>query len=316
MRPGPQHVGHRLSVRHVTPDGSATDVVGRLLAADDDALRLQRRDGSERTVPQGTVIAWRVVPDRPRRPRAAAAIDPEDLIRVTSRGWPALESRPLGDWELRASAGFTGRANSVAVHGDPGLPVEAATDAVRAFYATRDLPPLAQVVVGSAWDTRLRATGWTVTRSQRPGAVVQVADLAAPAEHDPPDPQARVTTEPDDDWWRLYHRTGDTDRGVARRVLTGPSVVGFVHLGDPVVAVGRVVVTGEWAGLAAVEVDPAHRRRGLGRRVVTTSLAWAAARGADKAYLQTMQDNAAALALYAPFGFRDHHAYAYLEAPA
>uniref|UniRef100_UPI0028ADCE73 GNAT family N-acetyltransferase n=1 Tax=Aeromicrobium sp. TaxID=1871063 RepID=UPI0028ADCE73 len=100
------------------------------------------------------------------------------------------------------------------------------------------------------------------------------------------------------------------DPALARAVMEGPSTVGFVAIED--VAIGRVVVTGEWAGLAAVEVAPAHRRRGLARRIVETSLAWAVERGADKAYLQTMRDNHAALALYEPYGFTTHHAYRYL----
>ena len=56
-----------------------------------------------------------------------------------------------------------------------------------------------------------------------------------------------------------------------------------------------------------------HRRQGLARRIVETSLAWAVEHGADKAYLQTMPSNDAALALYAPYGFVDHHDYLYLN---
>ena len=44
----------------------------------------------------------------------------EDLERVAARGWPGLEQDTLGEWLLRAGGGFTGRANSVLVVGDPG----------------------------------------------------------------------------------------------------------------------------------------------------------------------------------------------------
>jgi ribosomal protein S18 acetylase RimI-like enzyme len=98
-------------------------------------------------------------------------------------------------------------------------------------------------------------------------------------------------------------------------VLEAPSTVGFVSIGTPVVAIGRVVVTGEWAGLACVEVLPEARRKGLARRVVDTSLAWAVERGADKAYLQTMRSNVAALALYEAYEFADHHDYRYVQPP-
>ena len=95
--------------------------------------------------------------------------------------------------------------------------------------------------------------------------------------------------------------------------MEAPAQVGFVSIGAPGLAIGRVVVTGEWAGLSAVEVAPEARRQGLARRIVETSLAWAVERGADKAYLQTMRSNEAALALYRPFGFVDHHDYVYRE---
>ena len=137
---------------------------------------------------------------------------------------------------------------------------------------------------------------------------MQVADLGD--EHRA-DPEARVAPTADESWLRLYPRAEDPV--VARAVLEGPRTVGFVAIGDPAVAIGRVVVTGEWAGVAAVEVVPERRREGLARRIVDTALAWATEHGADKAYLQTMRDNTAALALYAPYGFVDHHEYRYLQ---
>lgn len=295
-------VGRRVSVRHRAADG-VRDVVGRVLSAEADGLRIERRDGDLAFVPTGTVLAMRVVPDRPVRTRRASTVSPEDLTRITSRGWPAVESASLGEWELRASGGFTGRANSAAVHGDPGVddPFAAVVD----FYATRGLRPLVQVVEDSPWHRRFVDAGWTGVVDQPPGAIVQVADLRSAPE---PDPQAVVSDHATDAWLGLYGRVRDP--AAARAVMEGPATVGFVSIGE--VAIGRVVVTGEWAGLAAVEVDPAHRRRRLARRIVETSLAWAVAHGADKAYLQTMRDNAPALALYEPYGFTTHHAYRYL----
>lgn len=305
--------GRRVVVRHVVdgrgPSGgpAMTDVVGRLVELTEQEARVERRDGSTATVRLDAIVTWKVVPDRPVRTRRALDVSADDLSRIASRGWPAVVSEPLGDWELRASGGFTGRANSVAVHGDPGRPFDDALTAVHDFYAAHDLPPRAQVVVGSLHEPAFIDAGWGPGSGARPGAIVQVADLG---EHRP-DPGARIASTADDDWLRLYERVDDP--AVARAVLEGPRTVGFVSIGDPVVAVGRVAVTGEWAGMAAVEVDPDHRRQGLARRVVDTALAWAIERGADKAYLQTMRDNTPALALYEPYGFVDHHEYRYLE---
>lgn len=284
-----------------------TDVIGHVRAVDETSVTIELRDGQSRIVALDTVVTWKPVPARPVRRRRATAIDPEDLTRITSRGWPAVESVPLGDWELRASGRFTGRANSVAAVGSPGVPFDEAEARVRTFYTERGMSPLAQVVLGSAQERDFTDRGWVPKQGYHGGALVQVADLAPSYDVDP---AARISPRADDDWLASYGRVDDA--AAARAVMEGPSVVGFVAIGSPAVAIGRVAVTGEWAGLSAVEVRPDARRQGLARRIVETSLAWAVERGADKAYLQTMRSNTGALALYAPYGFVDHHDYIYL----
>lgn len=309
-------VGQRVVVRYTVggtgPSGgpAMTDVVGRVLSVDEQGVTVQGRDGRAQVVRLADVVTWKRVPDRPLRRRRAGDVDSGELTRITSLGWPAVESAWLGDWELRTSGDFTGRANSVAAHGSPGLPLERAVAEVLAFYRRHEAPALAQVVVDSAQDDAFTAAGWVPVSGYRTGAVVQVADLDPAYDADP---EARIETTADDDWLARYGRVADPD--LARAVMEGPPVVGFVSISRPAVAIGRVVVTGEWAGLSAVEVLPEARRRGLARRVVETSLSWAVQNGADKAYLQTMRSNEAALRLYAPYGFVDHHDYRYLQPP-
>lgn len=306
--------GRRVVVRHETggvgPSGGPelNDVIGRVLTVDETTVTLERRDGRSQAIDVAGIVTWKPVPDHPVRRRRAANVTPDDLTRITSRGWPAIESVALGEWELRTAGRFTGRANSVAVHGIPGLPFEDALDRVLEFYGAHDAPPLAQVVVDSVGDRAFERAGWVPMSGYHGGAVVQVADLDPAYEADP---EARIATTADDDWLVNYGRVNDPV--AARAVLEGPATVGFVSIGTPAIAIGRIVVTGEWAGIACVEVAPDHRRQGLARRIVETSLAWAVEHGADKAYLQTMRSNHAALALYAPYGFVDHHDYRYLE---
>lgn len=288
-----------------------TDTVGRVLTADAESLVVERRDGSVQLVAVADVLTWKRVPDRPLRRRRAIDVDTSALTQITSRGWPPLESEMLGDWELRAAGGFTGRANSVAAVGSPGIDPVDAMAAVEAWYVARSAPPMAQVIVGSAAERDFVEAGWAPGNGLRSGALVQVADLDPTYEIDP---DVEVRTVLSEQWLALYGRA-DEDMAAARAVISGPTTVGFAQLGDPVEAIARVVVTGEWAGIAAVEVLPHRRQEGIATRVVSTCLAWAVERGADKAYLQTMRENTAALALYEPFGFVDHHDYRYLQSP-
>jgi len=66
----------------------------------------------------------------------------EALERAAARHWQAPETEPLGEWLLRAAAGFTGRANSALPLGDPGCPRPEAVTAVEAWYRRRALPPM------------------------------------------------------------------------------------------------------------------------------------------------------------------------------
>jgi GNAT superfamily N-acetyltransferase len=62
---------------------------------------------------------------------------------------------------------------------------------------------------------------------------------------------------------------------------------------------------GEIAHLISMWVDPAHRGRGLGRRLVERVADWARDRGARRLELWVTAHNAAAIGLYARCGFGD-----------
>lgn len=69
VRISPDDVGTRVSVRarHRGPEASMVDVVGVLRAWDDEALTIERRDGSTATVAVADLVAGRVVPPAPAR---------------------------------------------------------------------------------------------------------------------------------------------------------------------------------------------------------------------------------------------------------
>jgi len=93
--------------------------------------------------------------------------------------------------------------------------------------------------------------------------------------------------------------------------------VGFGELAGA--AVGRVAVTEapdgtRWAGVSAVHVSTAHRRKGLARKLCAGLLGWAHERGATRGYVQVVADNTAARALYESMGFVVHHRSRYVRA--
>lgn len=280
-------------------------------------LVITRRTGDSVHIPESSLVAGKVVPSAPARRRGPAA-DFEELARVTARAWQPVESERLGEWELRASSGFTRRANSVLPLGDPGLPLDEALAYVRTWYAARDLPAYIQTATGAVGTqeelcAELEARGWwrEVSAEVRIGALAAVGDLDADVS------RVRLTRSVDEAWLQRYQRSGVPGPHVLKVLGSGPSVW-FASIpgevGAPPAAIGRCVVDGRWAGFMAVEVGPAHRREGLATIVMTALARRALEEGASAAWLQVESDNDGARALYEGMGFATHHRYHHFRA--
>jgi N-acetylglutamate synthase len=304
----PQDVGRRVSIRRELPAGSGAgygDVVGDLVDWTEGVLTITRRDGSIARVAEASVVAAKVVPPPVRR------LTPARLQDVANRSWPSLESAALGDWLLRASEGFTRRANSVLVLGDPGLPFAQALDRVNTWYGERGLPVLFQIPHGDPTDARLADLGWPTEGDAivRTGRLVRVLDPG----------RVRVRDTLTDAWLSAYHHVGEPLGRAERHVLQGPPGTLFASVPDPAggppAAIGRVCVQGRYAGFSALEVAPASRRQGLARTVMRALTDSAVERGASTGWLQVESDNELARALYDSLGFTDHHGYHYRRSP-
>ena len=243
-----------------------------------------------------------------------------DFERMAAQHWQAVERSALGGWLLRASGGFTGRANSALPLGDPGMPPAGAVAAVADWYRARGLPPMIQLpmrlgegALDGALDRLLAGRGWRL----RPGpAVVMTGDSAAVACH-AGDSGVVLAGEPDSRWLGRYRYRGSDLPPIARSVLLSApdQVFASVRRKDETVAIGRLSLAGGWGGLTAIEVGPAWRRSGLGTAVTAALAAEASRRGAGRIFLQVEEQNAAARALYRRCGFTDRHRYHYRIAP-
>lgn len=312
IRITPADVGKRVSVRRVEQgSGGAlafTDTVGVLTSWNAGVLTITRKTGESVRIAESLLVAGKTVPAAPARRRGPAASF-EELARAAARAWEPLESEPLGEWTLRAAGGFTRRANSVLPLGDPGVPLDDALARVTSWYADRGLPAYVQAATGAAGThemlcAELEARGWysEVSAQVWVGGLAAVGDLEA---DEPVVSGVRLTRAPDEDWLGRYGRVRDPQ--TARRVLTAGPSVWFASV--PGRAIGRLVVDGRWAGFAAVEVDPEHRRSGLATAVMAALARRALEEGASAAWLQVEDDNTAARALYEGMGFGAHHTY-------
>jgi ribosomal protein S18 acetylase RimI-like enzyme len=248
---------------------------------------------------------------------SAPHIGTAELELVAAEGWRPLESHRLGDWQLRASGGFTGRANSALVVGNPGVTLGAAVDYVIDWYRSRSLRPTFAIPLPLRKDVddALGEAGWTrfnltdvLTTKVEPLTHQKRAAAQAGSEY-----SIQVGRKPDADWLASYRYRGESLPPHAVKMMTNAAHPVFVTVRTDaaVAAIARGAITPGWLGITAVEVDEGHRRRGLGTHVVQTLAEYAARQGCDDVYLQVTNDNVSAHALYARLGFTSHHQYVY-----
>lgn len=240
-----------------------------------------------------------------------------ELERLAARAWPAAQTRWLGAWLLRASSGWTRRANSVLVLGEPDRELSAALTVAHRWYADRGLPLLLGVPLPSPAEG-LERLGTPEVRTRVLTATTRRVGAAGP-----PDARVEVLPTMSPAWRASFDRRRPLVDGTSDAVLTGPPATAFAALwrgSGPtarIVAQGRLAAVGDgWAGLDTIWVEPSLRGGGLGRSVTVALAHVAAAHGIPRLFLQVEADNAPALALYVSLGFVAHHDYVYLRAPS
>jgi N-acetylglutamate synthase len=318
------HLGHRIVVR-VRGESGLHDVLGDLIEASDDRLLVRTRRG-EVGVDTAAITAGHPVPPAPVRagpPHRAISVGSLEL--VMAQHWQADEQDWLGGWLLRASGGFTNRANSVLAIGEPGMPMDVAVLEVVDWYTERGLRPTAaapeprldeddtEQLLAAA--SAFAQAGWV--QIEGAGAVVltgATGELRGAGRGLPSGLELRLQDSPDDAWISQYHYRGLAvpEHGVRLLTSAPEQVFASVLDGDRVVAVARGSLAERWAGLTAMEVDPDYRRQGLASELIAAIAGWGWQRGARSVELQVGSTNETALAVYQAAGFETHHRYEYL----
>lgn len=287
-------VGTRVSLRYRLPAGSVpplTDVIGHLEAVGP-TLRVRTKRGEIVEIAAADVVAVKALSAVPVRTG-----DIRNLEHAAALAWPGVEQHRLDGWLLRFGRGSIRRANS-AVPLD--IPTTSNLSAVIDWYAARAVTPLI-----AAPDRLLHVPPGVPTDAE---TLIMTGDLTALRPS-----KVAIANRPDDEWLRLYERDVPVD--VLTAVLDGE--VAFAMSAGA--AVGRGAVTESpdgtrWVGLSAVHVRETARRHGLARQLCRGLLAWGAERGATRAYVQVLADNAAATRLYESMGFSVHHRSRYVDA--
>jgi ribosomal protein S18 acetylase RimI-like enzyme len=295
---GPHVVGQRVVVRRMLPErgptgGPAfTDVLGTCVAWGDGACVVQPERGEPVSIPIDRIVSGKPVPPRPS---VRHRVTPREAESHVAALWE-LETEPLGGWLLRTDPAPVGRlrrrANSCLAMGDPGIPLDEAEPAIRAFYAARERPAWVHVEAGSDVERAFRERGWEPLADG--DAHFQLGSVV----------RARRTVD-----------VRPLPEGVTPRLsaVSRHAAASYARGGDEV-ARGAASLDGDWLGLHSLHVAPTWRRRGLALHVLDQLLEWGAEQGASTVWLHVETDNEPALALYGALGLVTHHTARYLGA--
>jgi ribosomal protein S18 acetylase RimI-like enzyme len=234
------------------------------------------------------------------------------LEELSLSALPALETVYLDGWVLRFAGGYTRRANSINPLYPGRRPLDENLAEAEALYRGRGQRVVFKLTPASlpaGLDEALAARGY----AREAATSVQTLDLAAR-----PAPGATVIRPRVTDMWlaAAYALSAipaphqPTLRQMLER-LAPAAAFATLSAGGQVVSQGLGVLQSGWLGLYDIVTHPDQRGRGHARQLINDLLAWAAAQGAQGAYLQVMQTNAPALRLYAGMGFKELYSYWY-----
>lgn len=232
---------------------------------------------------------------------------PLDALAPT---WPARRSWRAGPFTLRDGAGGGKRVSAATLDTD-ALPDAAALARAEAEMRAIDQTPLFSLTPDQGdFDAMLAARGYARVDPTRL--------YQAPVRHLTQQGVPRVTVfeiwEPlaimEDIW--AAGGIGPARLDVMRRV-TGPKTGLFGRIDAKPAGAGFVAAQGQTAMLHALEIAPAHRRKGLARWMVIAAAHWAAKQACETLALLVTEANAPANALYQGMGFAAAPGYHYRQ---
>jgi GNAT superfamily N-acetyltransferase len=229
------------------------------------------------------------------------------LQEYAARAQPAAHVEEAGGWWLRHSPGDAWWVSAVLPH-DREDRVALAEE----FCAERGSGTRFQITPGVCaddLDARLEGRGYERGHAMS----LQIASTNEVLRHAQADAGA-VTTRPTDEWLAAWRAVTTRDVSAERDLLSRvehPSAFAYAEVDGQVVAVGRAVAENGWAGVFGMATLPHARGQGAARSVLAALASWAAAREADRMYLQMEKANSSAFRLYEHTGFREVCTYHY-----
>jgi N-acetylglutamate synthase len=242
------------------------------------------------------------------------------IIGLESRlvnAWPSFDYQIYDGWVLRLADGYSKRANS-ATPFRPGVSLDdELIDYMTARFVEANVRPTFRLngVEASDVDERLKLRGFKEIEA------THVLTASIGSEDCERDPEVVLEPQVSKRWVReaagSYGGDKADDETLMKIVsrIRQKAAFATLSLDDRPVAWGLGVVERGYVGLYDIVVAPDLRGIGLGRRVVSSLIAWGCGEGAHTAYLQVREENEIARSLYGALGFGTAYRYTHRVMP-
>jgi N-acetylglutamate synthase len=230
--------------------------------------------------------------------------------------WPSFDYQTYDGWILRLANGYSKRANSASPF-VPGADLDDdLLDYMVARFVAANVRPTFRLtsLQSEGVDSLLAGRGFKLIEP----TLVLLREIPDDCTVDP-----SVLLEPEVSkrWVRETAQSYGGDKSddstlikIVSRIRQN-AVFATLDLDDRHVAWGLGVVERGYVGLYDIVVAPELRGIGLGRRILTSLMAWGRDEGAHSAYLQVREDNEVARSLYRDLGFGEAYRYTHRVMP-
>ncbi|MEK3746612.1 GNAT family N-acetyltransferase [Paenibacillus sp. FSL E2-8871] len=240
------------------------------------------------------------------------------IEEITLNTWPAEQSVLLNGWVLRTAAGYTKRANSVnPLYGEESSLADLTKqiNLAEQYYKDAGLKPVFKItpyIQPANLDEALAERGYTVVE---PSSVrlLELEGLATPDLRYEIQVQESLTEEWLNAFTKLSALSKDNGSTLTRMLSACLLQQGYILLfnnGVPT-ACGLGVIQNGYIGLFDIITASDQRRQGMAEQLLLALLHWGKTQGATTAFLQVVQANSGASALYDKLGFKEIYQYWY-----
>lgn len=235
------------------------------------------------------------------------------LEDLSLNAWPSHQMQIYDGWILRFSYFYTHRTNCVEQIGPSVIPLADKLDYCEETYHRWGTPAIFKInpLTAPSFDELLAKRGYETAHITE----VMLKKLTYTSPKRTPYPivlNSCVSSK----WLDALFRMKATINPIHRRIV--PSmyaaipkdvIAASVYDENEIIGTGLAILDRDYAGIYAIHVHKDYRGQGIGRSICESLLNASAKCGASFAYLQVVQGNKPAKALYKSLGFQDFYTY-------